>query len=332
MPKKILVTGATGLVGGNLTRILVKERGEAVKVLVRKSSVTKGIDDLDVERAVGDITDPQSLAAAMDGVDRVYHAAALVSMWNGYLETMRTINVGGTVHVMQAAQDAGVERVCHVSTVDTIGMRSRENPSDESVPYDYAQYANAYSLTKHEASVKVGEFAAGGLPVVTGCPTYMFGAWDIKPTSGTMILECKAGKTLMAPDGGNNFVDVEDVCHGLIAACEKGTPGEKYILANKDGNLDYMQVFSLIAGIVGGRKPIGRLPYAVAVAGGWVSETVGRLVGKPQEINVAAAKMGYRPHYFDPSKAIRELGMPQSPVQNAIKRAYDWFSANGYVT
>ena len=328
---KILVTGATGLVGGNLTRLLVREKGERVRVLVRPTSRTLGIDDLDVERVEGDITDPPSLARAVKGCDRVYHAAAWVSMWNGRLAAMRKINVEGTAGVMQAAADAGVERVAYVSTVDTIGMRSRENPSDEQVPYAYGQYRNAYSLTKHEAHLKVQEFAARGLPVVTGCPTYMFGAWDIKPTSGRMILECKAGKTLLYPAGGNNFVDVVDVCHGLVACCEKGKAGETYILANGEGNLDYREIFTMIAEIVGGRKPIGPLPKPLALAGGYAADLMGKLTGKTMEINSASARMGYQPHYFTPRKAVEELGLPQNPVRDAIQRAYDWFRDHGYV-
>lgn len=328
---KILVTGATGLVGGNLARLLVQEKGEQVKLLVRSSSDTKGIDDLEVEKIQGDITDPESIKAALADCDRVYHAAALVSMWNGYLETMRKINVQGTVNVMQASLDAGIQRVVYVSTVDTIGMRSRENPSDENVGYDYAQYRNAYSLTKHEAHLMVQNYFYQGLPVVTGCPTYMIGAYDIKPTSGTMLLECYAGKTLLYPGGGNNFVDVLDVCHGLISACEKGKPGETYILANSQGNLSYREMFTLIAEVVGGRKPLGPMPKWLAVAGGYGIELAGKVTGKPQELNAAAARMGFQPHYFTPQKAIRELGLPQSDLRSAIKRAWDWFTNNGYV-
>jgi dihydroflavonol-4-reductase len=328
---KILVTGATGLVGGNLTRLLVQEKGEHVKVLVRGSAITLALDDLDVELLTGDITDPASLRNAMQGCDRVYHVAALVSNWNGYLEAMKKVNVGGTTNVMRAAMDAGVKRVVHVSTNGAIGMRSRENPADETVPYDYDQYRNAYSLTKHEAHLTALSFAKKGLDVVIGCPTYMFGAWDVRPTSGTMILEAKAGKTMFYPPGGNNIVDVLDVCHGLIATCEKGRTGEAYLLCNQDGNLTYGEIFTLIAEVVGGRRPLGPAPRWAVMGVGYALDVYGKVTGLAPEVNSAAAYVSCQPQYFTPKKAIAELGMPQSPVADAILRAYRWFQDHGYL-
>ncbi|MDP8255456.1 MAG: SDR family oxidoreductase [Candidatus Alcyoniella australis] len=328
---KILVTGATGLVGGNLTRLLVGEQGEQVKVLVRQSSKTLALDDLDVERVQGDITDPDSLVRAMQGCDRVFHAAGLVSTWNGYLPQMRQVNSEGTANVMQAAMDAGVQRVVHVSTNGVIGMRSRENPSDETVPFDYAQYGNAYSLTKREAHDTALAFAKKGLDVVIGCPTYMFGAWDVRPTSGTMIIESKAGKTLLYPSGGNNIVDVLDVCHGLILACEKGQSGEAYLLANADGNLSYGEIFTLIAETIGSRKPLGPLPRWLSRGVGLAADLWGRATNTAPEVNAASIKLSFEPQYFTPQKAIDELGLPQSPVADAIRRAYDWFCEHGYI-
>jgi len=236
---KILVTGATGLVGGNLARMLVQERGEQVKVLVRAGANTVALDDLDIEQVQGDLTDPASLALAMQGCDRVYHSAALVSMWNGHLEQMRRVNAGGTVNVLQAAMDAGVQRVVHVSTNGVIGMGTREAPADETAPFDPAAYGTAYSVTKREAHDAALDFAARGLDVVIGCPTYMFGPWDIKPSSGTLIIESARGKLKLYPPGGNNIVPVADVCRGLVLACERGRTGEAYLLASQDGNLSY---------------------------------------------------------------------------------------------
>jgi dihydroflavonol-4-reductase len=329
--EKILVTGATGLVGGNLTRLLVQEKGEQVKVLLRASSNTMALDDLGVERVIGDITDPESLKRATEGCNRVYHAAAVVSNWNGYRKAMKQINVVGTANVMQSAMDAGVERVVHVSTNGTIGMRTRDNPADETVPYLYEQYGNAYSLTKRQAHDTVLAFVKKGLNAVIGCPTYMFGAWDVRPTSGTMILESRAGRVLFYPAGGNNIVDVLDVCHGLILACERGRTGEAYLLCNQDGNLSYREIFDLIADVVGSRRPIAPLPRWLAMGAGYALDAWGKLTGAAPEINSASMRVSYRPQYFTPRKAIEELGMPQSPIADAIRRANDWFRENGYL-
>jgi len=327
---KVLVTGATGLVGGNLARLLVQEKGEAVKALVRASSSTLALDGLDVERVGGDITEPDSLARAVKGCDRVYHAAALVSNWNGYLEAMWRVNVQGTQNVLEAAMNAGVARLVHVSTNAALGMGRRDRPADETEPWAYEPFGSAYSLTKRRAHELATAYARRGLDVRIGCPTYMFGAWDVKPTSGTMILEAARGRTLLYPTGGNNIVDVLDVCRGLILAGEKGRRGEAYLLCNREGNLTYREIFNLIADTVGGRRPLAPLPRRAASAAGRVIDVWARLAGKAPEVNRAALSSSYRFQYYTPRKAIEELGMPQSPVAEAIRRAFEWFREHGY--
>ncbi len=301
---KILVTGASGLVGGNLVRILVKEKGEQVKVLLRDSSNTLALDDLEVERVAGDITDPASLDRAMEGCNRVYHSAAHVSMWNGHLEEMRRVNGGGTVKVLEAAMNGGVERVVHVSTNGVIGLGSRESPADETAPYVQEEYGTAYSQTKREAHEAALAFADKGLDVVIGCPTYMFGAWDVRPTSGTLILESAAGKLKLYPTGGNNVVSVLDVCHGLILACEKGRTGEAYLRANQEGNLSYQEIFNLIADVVGSSRPSGPLPRWLSMGVGFAADAWAKLTGSTPQINSASMRLTFKPQYFSAQKAI----------------------------
>jgi len=330
--KKILVTGATGLVGGNLARLLVEEYGEAVRVLVRASSNTMALDDLDIERVEGDITDPESLARAMDGCDRVYHSAALVSMWNGHLEQMRQVNAGGTVKVLEAARDAGVERMVHVSTNGAIGMGSHEAPADETAAFNPEAFGTAYSVTKHEAHQAALAFARESLDVVLVCPTYMFGAWDVKPTSGTLVVESAAGKLKLYPPGGNNIVPVLDVCHGMIGACERGRRGEVYLLANQEGNLGYQAIFELIAQVVGSAPPRGPLPRWLSRMVGAAADGWAHLTGGTPQINSASVSLMNQPQFYTPRKAIEELGMPQTPVRDAIQEAYDWFREHGYIS
>jgi dihydroflavonol-4-reductase len=124
---------------------------------------------------------------------------------------------------------------------------------------------------------------------------------------------------------------VLDVCRGLIALCEKGRAGDRYILANANGNLTYREIFARIADIIGARRPVGNLPKPLAMLGGYAVDLVCKLTGKSSELNSAAARMGFQPHYFTPARAVRDLGMPQSPVDGAIRRAWEWFGANGYV-
>lgn len=328
---KTFVTGATGLVGGNLVRALVT-RGESVRALVREKSNAIALNGLEVEMVPGDIRDRDSLTRALKGCDRVYHCAASVSQWRGNLPISKDININGTVNVLEESLRAGVERVVYVSTVDTLGLSRRESPADETSSHEsMAKFRNPYVDTKYEAERRAREFVKKGLNLVVVNPTYMFGPWDVKPSSGLMILEVARGKALGYPGGGNNFVDVEDVVQGIILAMEKGRSGEKYILANQEGNLTYQEIFTLIARIVGVKPPRFRIPYAVALIGGYLSDIYGKLTGAEPQINSVTVRLGYAPHYFSPAKAIKELGIPQSPVEGAVRRAYEWFKKYGYL-
>ena len=330
---KIFITGATGLLGGNLVRHLWSQGERDLRVLVRKDSKTLSIDDLAVERANGDLRDPVSLAAALEGVDQVYHSAALVSQWRPNLRISREVNVQGTVNILEASLKAGVKRVVYVSTVDTLGLSSQENPADENWPEheSMAKFGNPYADTKYQAEREAEKFLARGLDLVIVKPTYMIGEWDVKPSSGQMIVQVAKGVAVGCPGGGNNFVDVLDVCEGMRLAMEKGKTGESYILANDQGNLTYREFFTLTAKVVGASPPRFVIPYPAAVLGGYAMDVLAKLLRFEPDVNSVTARMGYAPHYFTCQKAIRELGLPQSPIERAVKRAFDWFTKHGYL-
>lgn len=327
----VLITGATGLLGANIARVLA-ERGYSLRVLVRKSSNLKALEGVKAELCHGDVTDKDSILKALDGCKYAVHAAALVSMWAGHLKQMEEVNVGGTKNFLEACKTYGkLEKIVHVSTVDAIGMRSRENPSDEAVPWDYSQYRNGYALTKKKAQDIALSYASEGLPVVIVNPTYMFGAHDTKPSSGQMIIEVVKGRARFYTTGGNNFVDVLDVASGVANVLEKGKIGELYILGNDSYNLTYKEIFELIADVTKSPKPIAPLPKPLALFGGFALDKISMLFNKPTSISYASAFMGYQPHYFTSKKAQRELNLPQSPVERAVERAYKWFKENGYL-
>ncbi len=331
MGAKVLVTGATGLLGANLVRVLV-DRGYPVRALVRESSNLKALDGVDVELHPGDITDRGSIEKALRGCTFAVHCAALVSMWHGHLGAMERVNVEGTRNFLEACKAYGsLERIVHVSTVDAIGMRSREDPADESVPWNYSQYRTGYALTKKRAQDAALAYAADGLPVVVVNPAYMFGAYDVKPSSGQMIIEVVRGRARFYTTGGNSFVDVLDVATGIANALERGRAGELYILTNDDYNMSYREIFTLIADITGAPKPVAPIPKPVALASGWLLDRITALLDKPTQLSYGSAYMGYQPHYFTSRKARAELDLPQSPVEDAIERAYRWFAENGYV-
>lgn len=328
---KVLITGATGLLGSNVARVL-SSRGYSLKVLVRKSSNLKALEGVDAELCYGDVTDKDSILKALSGCRYAVHSAALVSMWAGHLKQMEEINIGGTKNFLEACKLYGeLEKIVHVSTVDAIGMRSKENPSDETVAWDYSQYKNGYALTKKKAQDIALDWAKKGLPVVIVNPTYMFGEYDTKPSSGQMIIEVVRGRARFYTTGGNNFVDVLDVANGIANALDKGKIGELYILGNDSYNLTYKEIFELIADITKSPKPIAPIPKPIALFGGFVLDRISMLFNKPTSISYASAFMGYQPHYFTSKKAQKELDLPQSPVEQAVERAYKWFKQNGYL-
>lgn len=309
------VTGGTGLLGNNLVRALVA-RGAAVKVLVRRAP-RREFAGLDVECVEGDLDDPDALRRLVAGVDCVVHAAAAVDIRYGGRAAMEAVNVGGTAKLL-AALPPGV-RLVHVSTVDALGLRTRAHPADEDCAPAPHEGGVPYVDTKRAADRLVLDSAADWVIVY---PTYMLGPWDWRPSSGQMILEIAAGRGVLAPPGGNNFVDVRDVVAALVTAA--GRPrGGRWILGNED--LSYREAWALIAEVTGARPPVGELPRWAGVAAAGALD-VARGVGLPEgAINAAAVRMSLLPHYFSAERARRELGMAASPVRGAIEAAWAWF-------
>jgi dihydroflavonol-4-reductase len=210
-----LVTGATGLVGNNVVRLLV-ERGEAVRVLARNGNHVRCLDGLPVEIAHGDVRQPETIRQACRGAARIVHAAAEVHIgWTG-LDSQRAINVEGTRNIAKAAR-AESARLCYVSTVNTLGLGTRQMPADEETPA-HEMVPCPYVITKREAEQVVLEQVEAGLDAVIVNPAFMLGPWDWKPSSGRMLLDLATGWGRLAPPGGNDFCDVRDVAAGILAA------------------------------------------------------------------------------------------------------------------
>jgi dihydroflavonol-4-reductase len=315
-----LVTGATGLVGNNVVRLLL-QRGSAVRVLTRAGSNPRPLEALDVETVHGDVRNQESMHQACDGVARVVHAAAEVRIgWSG-LKLQRAINVDGTRHVAVAARETGA-RMVHVSTVDAMGYGSRAEPADENTPLG-GHVACPYVVTKREAERVVMEQVELGLDAVIVNPVYMLGPWDWKPSSGRMLLAVACGRGLLAPPGGNDFCDVRDVAAGILAAAERGERGRRYILGGEP--LSYLEAWRMFADVSGARPPrrvVGRrLLRAAGVIGGlW-----GRIVRREPDINSAATAMSEMEHHFQSARAADELGYSPRPAREAAEAAWDWF-------
>jgi len=324
-----LVTGASGLLGANLVRGLCA-KGRHVRILVRKTSKIQHLDDLpNLEKVEGDITDYDSLVTAMRGVEYVYHCAARVTVQQKITAPIWQTNVVGTENVILAAKATGIGRLVHCSSVDALGLPTDDQPVNEETlwNWDHLGLDNAYARTKYESHQRVLQAAVTGLDSVLVCPGYMFGAFDIHPSSGQMILDLAKRVIVPIPLGGNNFVDVEDVVEGMISAACQGSSGETYILGNC--NLTYDQIFTCISSILGKRftklrLSQGSLNFLADSLLGWE-----KLSGREYSINSTLIRLGNVQHYYDSSKAIRALNFPQRPVENAIERAIFWFKQQG---
>lgn len=328
--KRALVTGATGFVGANLVRKLI-ERGYRVRVLVRAQSSRKVLDGLDIEYARGDVLDPASLEGAMRACDGVFHAAAYVSLYVPDPREMHRVNVGGTQNVLRAARQAGVPRVVLTSTVSAVaGSFDPETIANEATPFNLGKRGFHYCITKHAAEEAARSAVAAGQDVVIVNPSSMFGAYDVRPNIGRMIVAVAKGRVPAVTHGGNNYVGVEDVCAGHIAAFERGRSGERYILANE--NLTHQQIFERIAGIVGVKPPRFNVPYFVALTAGAVSQGAAGLTGHEPDLDLVAARMSRYYMYFTYAKAQAELGFKPGSLDAAIEGAYGWLKDNGYLS
>ncbi len=325
---KKLVTGATGFIGSAITRELLRE-GAEVKVLLRETSDTRNIDQLDVERAYGDIRDSASMQRALEGCDTLFLTAAYFAHWAPNPRVLYEVNVGGTKASLQAALEAGVEKVVYTSTNNAIAA-SGPVPADEEKAFNYWESGDHYSMSKYIAENEARIFATRGLPVVIVNPTLVIGTHDRKPTpSGQMIIDVVNQKMPGYIDGGINIIDVEDVARGHILAAHKGRVGERYLLGNR--NITVHDYLKLVADIAGVRPPAVKLPYHLALALGYVFEWGAFITRKPPVVTASEVRIGKMTEWYDCSKAVNELGLPQTPIEMTIRKAVSWFRENGYL-
>ena len=330
--KKALVTGATGFVGSNVARALL-ERGRSVRVLVRASSDRSNLAGLDLEYVIGDLRNGAAVQDAVRGCDEVYHVGAEYTFWSKNPEEVIASNVEGTRNVMDACLDANVERVVYTSTVGTIGLGGDappEVPRDEKSPAAPGQFTGTYKSSKLEAEEVALDYIARGLPLVVVNPSAPVGPWDRKPTpTGKIIVDFMRGNMPAFLDTGLNIVHVHDVAVGHVLAAERGTIGERYILGNRDMSL--AEILRTLATITGRRAPRIRIPYAVAWLAGFASTTLSdHVTGRAPGIPLEAVKMSRFHMYFSAAKAVRELGLPQTPPEKALGDAVEWFSSHGH--
>jgi dihydroflavonol-4-reductase len=307
-------------------------RGADLRLLVRSTSRTENISDLQAERIVGDLTDPESLKRGMSGCEFVFHVAADYRLWTRNGQELYDSNVEGTRNILKAARESGVRRVIYTSSVATMGFGNNGRITDESTPVTISNMIGDYKRSKFLAEQRVIEAARAGQNVVMVNPTTPIGERDIKPTpTGRIVVDFLRRKFPAYVDTGLNLVDVVDCAEGHVLAMERATPGERYILGGE--NLTLKQILDKLAAITGLPSPKVKLPYAAAYATGVVDTLVsGKLRKREPRVTLDSVRMGRKKMFVTSAKAERELGWNPGPVDDALRRAVDWFRANGYAT
>ena len=328
------VTGASGFVGANLVHELV-ERGHRVKALLRKGSDTRGLSGAQYEFVQGDLSSRRELAEAMRGSDWCFHVAASYALWMRDYTPMYEANVEGTRNVLMAARDVGCARIVYTSTVGCVGLPPNQDgevvPTNENCYASLEQMTNDYKRSKWQAEQIAVELARKGLPVVIVNPTAPIGPRDVKPTpTGKVILDFLNRQMPAYLDTGLNWVHVRDVVAGHILAAEKGRVGERYILGHKDGNWTLQEAFAILQEITGIPAPRFQIPYWFALGAAYIDEAISTLSNRHPKAPIGGVRMAKYKMFFDPSKAIAELGLPQTPPHQALQDAVTWFRAHGY--
>jgi dihydroflavonol-4-reductase len=326
---KVVVTGASGLLGGNLAIELCR-RGHFVRAIRRSPASAQHLAGHMIEWVAADLDDVRALMAAFEGAEVVFHCAALVSILRRTTKEIVAVNVDGTRRVIEAVRAMRVPRLVHCSTTAAVGLSEDGKPCTEDGRWNLAEHGldDGYATTKRAAEGVVREAVESGLDAVVVNPTFMLGPYDAKPSSGRLILAVVEGKVPGHTAGRNNFVDVRDVARGMILAAEKGRQGERYILGGE--NLSYEEVFRTIASVAGVPPPSWRVPRIVAAAIALGGDLQHWLSGVEPLVTSVSVRWGYTTTFqFSSAKAESELGYTHGPLGPAIADAIAWFRGHG---
>jgi dihydroflavonol-4-reductase len=325
----VFLTGATGFVGSHVARSLAAQ-GADLRLLVRPASDLRNIQELQAERVIGDLRDTACLKRAVAGCDVIFHVAADYRLWVRDPEQMYRSNVEGTRAILEAARENKVRRVVYTSSVATMGFQSNGHLADEDSPVSLANMIGPYKRSKFMAEEIAVEAGRSGMDVVVVNPTTPVGERDIKPTpTGRIVVDFLKKKFPAYVDTGLNLVDVAECARGHVAALEKGKSGERYILGGE--NLTLKQILDKLAVITGLPSPSIKVPHLVALATGVVDQVfTGYIRNREPRATIDAVRMGRKKMFVSSSKAERHLGWKIVPVDGALRRAAEWFQANGY--
>lgn len=320
----ILVTGADGMLGSNLIRLLLIKKHK-VSVLLHPSSKSKTLDGLEITRFWGDILNPESLNESFANIDAVIHAAASTSIWPARSEKVKQINIQGTQNIIDKVLEFGIAKMIYIGSGSSVNTERSEGKYQ----FPGAKFGLDYIDSKFEAlNLVLDSVKTKNLPAIAILPTYMIGAYDSLPGSGKIVLAVAKGKLKFYTSGGRNFIHVKDVAAAIVNSLDKTNYGKYYIVGNE--NLSYKEFCSLAASIVNQPKPKIKIPSVIIKMFGSLGSFIGKLLGKQPVLSKEAALISCENQFVSSEDAIRDLNLPQTPVKIAVQDCYNWFKSNGY--
>ncbi len=328
--EKVFVTGADGMLGASICRELIHQNYQ-VKGLVlpgRNLPVLKGVE---MEIVQGNILDRSALKKYMKGCSYIIHCAALTTVWPRRLEAVRKVNFEAIKVLIEVSKSLGIKRLVYIGSASSFGYGPKNNPGDENTKFNGWKYGMDYIESKYQAqNLLLKEYRVNHFPVVIINPTFMIGPYDSAPSSGKMVIELLLGKVPAYAGGGKNFVYSKDVAVAAVNAIEYGKLGECYIAGND--NLEYGEFFQKVCEVFEVKFRLWRIPSFFILIVGFIYSVQARITGTPPKISYTMAKMASVHQYYSVAKAIKELKIPQTPIEVAIRDCCEWFVSNGYLT
>ncbi|MDX2360192.1 MAG: NAD-dependent epimerase/dehydratase family protein [Crocinitomicaceae bacterium] len=324
---KVLVTGPDGVLGSNLVRELLSREYE-VSVMLLEGAKSPTLDGLNITRFYGNILNPDTLSEPFKDKDVIIHCAANTSVYPSRNEFVNRVNIEGSQNVIDKVLEYNIKQLIYVGTANSFGYGSMDAPGIEGNPYASEHYGLDYMDSKQKTQELVlKSVKEDGLPAIVVNPTFMIGPYDSTPSSGAMIMAVHNGKVVACPPGGKNFIAVKDAAIGIANAITMGEIGECYIIGNV--NMTYKEAFVMIATTIGAKPPKMKFGSFMVKFYGSMSSFFASVFRYTPTLTRQMADVSCDEHYYSPEKARRELALPQTPIEDAVKECYKWFGENG---